>query len=486
MAIMHNNPNSDFQSNSQTGFSAQANQYRLPTLMLCFVFIFSALAYGQAGAEKPVKEPLKRILFVVDASQSMWGQWEGKPKMEVAKLLLSRVIDSLERVPGTELALRLYGHQFTYPPGRCDDSKLEVPFGKKNHARIKAVLRNTNPRGTTPIAYSLEQAANDFEGMTDSRNMIILITDGLEECGGDPCAVSRALQKRGVALKPFVIGLGTGMNNQLDCIGTYFDAEDSDNFATALKTALNQVSKDLTTLTVELTDSKGLPSVTDVAMSIYEQEKKVLAYNFMHTMNEKGNPDTLFVDYQPVYNLELHTIPSLHLDNIRLEKTTHNTIKIPVSQGKIKLSTTNPMPFGKELYGLVRRCGEETILHVIQGGQTADYLTGCYDVEVLSMPRLLYEKIEVEENQLKQIQIPEPGVLVLQRRSPVKGDLFVEYNGRLVWIYSLDSESVTAESLVLLPGNYRLVFRAANAKRAAYTREAAFTIISGKTKKVKL
>lgn len=449
-------------------------------------FILLCLPWSAIFAQENKTEPLKRILFVFDASQSMWGQWEGKSKMEVARMLLIRVVDSLEKVPQTELALRVYGHQYAYPPGRCDDSKLEVPFGKNNHARIKAVLRNTTPKGTTPIAYSLGQAASDFNGLTDSRNMIILITDGLEECGGDPCAVSRELQKNGIVLKPFVIGLGTGMSNELDCIGTYFDAEDADNFATALKVALKQVSKDLTTLTVELENGRGVAKVTDIAMSFYDQENNELTYNFVHTMHEKGTPDTLYVDHNPLYRLELHTRPSLNLKDIQLLEKEHNTIAIPVTQGKIRLETTNKMPFGKEMYGLVKRCGNPSVLHVIQSSQTEEYLTGCYDLEILSLPRLLLENIIVEENQVRQITIPEPGVLVLQRRHPVIGDLFVEHQGTLVWIHSLDSESVTAESLVLLPGDYRVIFRAAKAQRAAYTRETQFRIVSGKTKKIKL
>lgn len=467
----------------RAGFSVRFTHcFVFPLLLLVFLLVSAQLQAQNLAEEKE----LKRILFVFDASQSMWGKWEGKSKMELAKTLLIRVVDSLQQVPDTELALRLYGHQFPYPPGKCTDSKLEVPFAKNNHFRIKSVLRNLTPKGTTPIAYSLGEAAKDFAGLTDSRNMIILITDGLEECGGDPCAVSRDLQAAGIIMKPFVIGLGTGMSGELDCIGTYFDADDADHFAKALNLALKQVSKDLTTLTVELTDGNNVPRVTDIAMTFYEQPDNTNLSSFVHTLTSSGVADTLYLDHHPTYRLELHTRPSLHLDNVKLLEKQHNTLVVPVVQGKIKLSAAGSMPFGRELYGLVKRCGSDEIIHVVQAEQSEEFLAGCYDIEVLSLPRLMFEGVVLEENQVKNITVPQPGVLVMQRRHPVFGDLFVEHNGSLVWIYSLDSESVTTESLVLLPGNYRAIYRAARARKVAYTREISFTITSGKSIKVKL
>jgi len=473
---------------SGQGHNRNRTSARLLIYILQSLFVWFLVLSGLSLSAQPSQEKteLKRILFVFDASQSMWGKWEGKSKMELAKALLIRVVDSLQQVPDTELALRLYGHQFPYPPGKCTDSKLEVAFAKNNHFRIKAVLRNLVPKGTTPIAYAIGEAAKDFEGMTDSRNMIILITDGLEECGGDPCAVSRELQSKGIIMKPFVIGLGTGMSGELDCIGTYFDADDADNFAKALNLALKQVSKDLTTVTVELADGNDVSRVTDIVMTFYEQPGNTPASSFVHTLTSSGIADTLYLDHHPQYRLELHTRPSLNLNQINLLEKQHNTIRIPVLQGKIQLSASGSMPFGKELYGLVKRCGKDEIIHVIHAGQAEDFLAGCYDVEVLSLPRLIFEGIVLEEKQTRHITVPQPGVLVLQRRHPVIGDLFVEHDGKLVWIYSLDSESVTTESLVLLPGNYRVIYRASRARKAAYTRELNITITPGKSLKVKL
>jgi Ca-activated chloride channel family protein len=82
-----------------------------------------------------------------------------------------------------------------------------VPFAKDNHATaIKNKLKQIVPKGTTPIAYTLEQCGNDFPTASARQTLatsLSLITDGIEECDGDPCAVSLALQKKGIILKTF-------------------------------------------------------------------------------------------------------------------------------------------------------------------------------------------------------------------------------------------------------------------------------------------
>ncbi len=193
----------------------------------------------QASAPAPVtrnfSQPLTRILFVFDASYSMFGQWQSGMKMDLSKKILSEFLDSINGTPNLELAFRPYGHQVPLRPERsCTDTKLEVPFGGNNIQAIKNKLKVIVPKGTTPIAYTLEQAAGDFPTPSSKsvRNIIILITDGIEECDGDPCAISLALQKKGVVLKPFVIGIGLDQSymNTFGCIGKFYDASSEANF----------------------------------------------------------------------------------------------------------------------------------------------------------------------------------------------------------------------------------------------------------------
>ncbi|MBK9542788.1 MAG: hypothetical protein IPO49_10860 [Bacteroidetes bacterium] len=84
--------------------------------------------------ESPYSHP-NRVSF--DASQSMYGQWQSGAKIDIAKSLMKKVLDSLRYVDNLELALRVYGHQKPYPPQDCDDSRLGVPFSKEISLRYR-------------------------------------------------------------------------------------------------------------------------------------------------------------------------------------------------------------------------------------------------------------------------------------------------------------------------------------------------------------
>ena len=121
--------------------------------------------------------------------------------MDIAKNLLSNMLDSLRGQDRVEVGLRVYGHQRPVPPQDCKDTRLEVGFGLHKIDQIQARLKTLRPKGTTPIANAIEAGAYDFPRCDDCRNIIVLITDGVEECGGDPCAVSRLFQEKKINCK---------------------------------------------------------------------------------------------------------------------------------------------------------------------------------------------------------------------------------------------------------------------------------------------
>ncbi len=240
---------------------------------------------------KGAKEPdLTRILFVMDASNSMNAFWGNEPKINAARRILLAALKPLEEAPNLQLALRLYGHQTRIEPGQqdCDDTKLEVPFGPSQGDAIRRVMTGVRCLGTTPIARSLERSATDFPD-TKARNVIILITDGIEACDEDPCAVSRALQSKGIILKPFVIGIGledAGKYN-LKCVGNYYDATTPEMFERVLAVVVDQALNTTTTQLLLVADDTK-PTETDVPVTFYDQSTGQQRYNFVHTMNVRG------------------------------------------------------------------------------------------------------------------------------------------------------------------------------------------------------
>jgi Ca-activated chloride channel family protein len=451
-------------------------------------FVLTCLFVSNVLAQKippATKQPeLTRILFLFDASQSMYARWETNTKYEVARTLLGEMVDSLDHLDNLELALRVYGHTKKYPPQDCDDTRLEVPFGRNNSFRIKQRLSEIHPSGTTPIARSLEESGGDFPD-TKARNIIILITDGIEECNGDPCAVSLQLQKQGIVLKPFVIGLGLNKDflKQFECVGNYFDASDEAQFRTAFNIVITQALNN-TTAQVNLLDAYGKATETNVAMTFYDEHTGAIRYDFMHTINARGVPDTVQIDPLGKYRLVVHTLPQVVKDSITITPGKHNIIAVDAPQGDLKLRMDGSNEY-RDLQAIVRKNNDCEILHIQDFNSVQRYLCGKYDLEILTMPRMIVKDVEVTQSKTTTVQIPVPGIATIQANAPGYGSIFKEEDNELKWIYTMTDNTVK-ESLVLQPGNYRIIFRPKNSQAVIYTIEKSFRITSGSSISVPL
>ena len=459
--------------------------------LLTFNFCLPSIAQQKARTPAtPAEKPTTRILFVFDASFSMFGQWQSGMKMDIAKRLLGVFLDSLKTVDHLEIAFRAYGHQHTLRPKRdCQDTKLEVPFSsdlRGNVAAIKRKLKDIVPKGTTPIAYSLEQCGADFPsaGSPSVRNIIILITDGIEECDGDPCAVSLMLQKKGIILKPFVIGVGLdeSFKNAFGCVGKFYDASNEESFKNILNIVISQALNN-TTAQVNLLDQIGKPTETDVNMTFYDEATGVIKYDWMHTLNNKGLPDTLVIDPIGTYHLVVYTIPPVEKHDITLVAGKQNIIAVDAPQGylNLKVSFNNY----KVLKCIVRKHGDMKTLVVQDFLQNEKFIVGKYDIEILTLPRILIDNIDIAQSKTTTIEIPQAGMAVITKPSEGPGSLYLEEKNKLNWVCNLQ-ETGNQENIVLQPGNYRAVWRSKNAKESVYTVERRFKVESGATVTVKM
>ncbi len=424
--------------------------------------------------------PKTRILFILDASQSMLGQWEGKQKIKIATSLLSDLMDSLKTVKNVQVALRVYGHQYSVAQGKrsCEDTKLEVPFGYNNYEAIKKKLTSLHPVGTTPIAYSLQKSADDFPPCADCRNIIILITDGIEECDGDPCAIALALQKNNVVLKPFVIGMGLDLPTieAFKCVGNFYDVQNTASFKKVLNIVISQVMNK-TTVQVNLLDIYGNPTETNVNMTFYDHLTKQIRYNFVHTINHRGNPDTIPLDPLGSYDLVVHTLPPVGKDSIVLTPGKHNIIAVDVPQGALNFKMPGYNEY-KDLEVIVRKKGEMQTLYVQKFHEKQNYLVGEYDLEILTFPRIYLSGVKISQSHTTTIQFPNPGILNLSFPGSAYASLYLEENNQLKWLKDFNSNLVRYK-LVMQPGKYRIVYRPINAKKSIYTEEKIFNIKSG-------
>ena len=162
---------------------------------------FSALA----GFALPVaaQQADSAAILIYDASGSMWGQLDGGvTKVEVAREVIGDFFVSRDnRVP---LGVIAYGHNRR---GDCSDIQVIANVGLNDPAELSSSLNRLNPRGMTPITDSLSLAASMIPPTAESAD-IILVTDGLETCDADPCALAAQLAQEGIAIRAHVVGFG--------------------------------------------------------------------------------------------------------------------------------------------------------------------------------------------------------------------------------------------------------------------------------------
>ncbi|NEM97249.1 vWA domain-containing protein [Pontibacter burrus] len=454
------------------------------TGLLLLLLVLSATITTIAQDKKP--KPKTRILFLLDASGSMLAKWESSDRMTVAKNLLAGLVDSLERFDNVEVALRAYGHQYGRERNDCKDTRLEVPFAVKNAESVKKKLSQIVPRGNTPITYSLEQAAGDFPDDPRSRNVVILITDGLESCNGDPCAVSLALQKKRIFLRPFVIGIGIApeYEQQLNCIGQYFNAADVKTFENVLTEIVTQTLSE-TTVSVELQDENGRSVETNVNMTFLNSLTGSPEYNFVHYLNDKGKPDMLEIDALMPYDLVVNTTPAVVDRSVTIKPGRHNVIKVKAPQGILYLRQDGPSPYG-QLQTIVRQNGETRTLNVQPFGERHKYLTGTYDLEVLTTPRIYLNDVEVKQGQTRTVTIPIPGQLAITSQMQGYGSVYsVDEHGTQHWLLNIP-ENNSKVTVPLQPGKYKLVYRMKTAQSSKFTDVQDFEIRPGATTNLRI
>ncbi len=196
------------------------------------------LALTQVFLSTPLLAEGKSII-VLDASGSMWGQIDGRPKLEIAREALGTVLSGMD--PATEIGLMAYGHR---SKGDCNDIELVVPPAAGTAQAITDAANAMKFLGKTPLTESVRRAAAELKS-TEEKATVILITDGIETCEADPCALGAELEASGVDFTAHVVGFGLTAEEgaTVACLaentgGKYIEAKDAGSLVEALKTTV--------------------------------------------------------------------------------------------------------------------------------------------------------------------------------------------------------------------------------------------------------
>ncbi len=429
-----------------------------------------------------------KILFLLDASLSMKNEWKGGTKWNTATNALIEIADSISTIGDVEMGLRVFGHLYPEPDKNCRDTRLEVSFDTGNILKLKKKLEEIRPKGITPLVYSIEKCATDF-GTSQSRKILIIITDGEDACNRDPCSLQKILEDNGVVLRPFIIGMNLQSNifQQMNCMGKIINTSNRDEFITALNTTvLESISK--TTLQVNLNDAAGKPTETDVNMSFYDSETDKLTYDFYHTINSRGLPDTISLSPVVKYKLIIHTVPPIVKDSIVLKRNAHNVIQVSAPQGFLNFKlqgSTSQVHATDRIKCLLHKPGNQETIQVQRINTKEKYITGTYELEVLTLPRLYLKGLKIDQSKTTDVLIPAPGILTINKSFEAYGGIFMIENGAMKKIYDLHLKE-RQETIAIQPGKYHLVYRSKNARTIHTSVDKEFEIQSGGSLSLKL
>ena len=180
-------------------------------------------------------------MLVLDASGSMWGQIQGRSKIEIAREAVGSMLKTWP--VDQQLGLMAYGHR---SKGSCADIEVLKAPGPLDAAAMRQAVNALQPKGMTPITASVRMAAEQLK-FNERKATVILVSDGEETCNADPCAMGAELERLVVDFTAHVVGfdLPEGKaRSQLQCLakstgGRYVEARN----AAELNKALGQLAQ---------------------------------------------------------------------------------------------------------------------------------------------------------------------------------------------------------------------------------------------------
>jgi Mg-chelatase subunit ChlD len=144
------------------------------------------------------------IEWVLDASSSMNGPLEGIRKIDLVRQAMSQI---LSKIPSsTQVAYRWFGSESSATHHDCKDSTVAYPLQPVNSGKINSVLNQVEAKGLTPLGFAFDKLRSDLKKASGSR-VVVLLTDGFENCGGDPVGQLERWKKEKLNTKLYVVGL---------------------------------------------------------------------------------------------------------------------------------------------------------------------------------------------------------------------------------------------------------------------------------------
>ena len=161
-----------------------------------------------AGAATSAQAQNETVLILSHAN-SMWAKMDGGQKIKVLRGGVASILRAQEGK--LDLGVLTFGANKSKS---CDALDTIKPIGPiKPQADIKAI-EGVYPKGSASVAASLTAASKLFKTQSGAQSMI-MVSDSMDECKADPCAVAAELKEKSPRTIIHFIALGDKSEEKL-------------------------------------------------------------------------------------------------------------------------------------------------------------------------------------------------------------------------------------------------------------------------------
>lgn len=330
------------------------------------------------------------IDVVLDASGSMKALFgpAGQTKIDIVRRALEDVMlaaSQQKNVP-RNIGLRVFGADKPIETNDCQDTSSIAPMGPIDIGAIAKATSVLTPQGTSPIAVALNKAAKDFpSGMTGDR-VIVLIADGSDSCGGDPCRVAQQLHDGPDKIIFQVVGFDISPDDheKLKCIaskggGTFYLARNEAELRGAIDDAINS----LVPYNLRLTITSGVAPLSGNITILESNTSNVVS-------KERSFGSKVFKLKPGTYDILIEytdspekRIPSKLLKGVEVLETTKVEQTINFDLGQITLVSIDNQNNLVPAHYRINKAGTSTTVAEIETGAQRDTFfisPGSYDI----------------------------------------------------------------------------------------------------------
>ncbi len=276
----------------------------------------------------------EEAMLIFDASRSMWGQIDGKNRIVIARQVLGQVFQRYEN--RLKLGIMAYGNRSS---ANCRDVNHIRPVGRIRAASYTKAIQNISPRGKTPIARAIRLGASKLD-YKNKKATLILMSDGLDNCYGNPCAMAKKLEEGANFLTIHVIAFSVPKEDQpgLACIarntgGRFFVADNGPELSTAFDGIIEEISATNVPITLAAAPQNSLERDKQDAI---EAEADVETRKLLKALEARAQKNSEIENPQPTQDRTTRTIGNGNDNSALIEPANRSEIAGALAENPMK------------------------------------------------------------------------------------------------------------------------------------------------------